>query len=115
MATVETLTPACEQVPDHGTVVVDTTGVTFIESTGLGAPANQIGSDRFELIPGAWVQRLLDITDVSVRFGFDRSEVGEHQPATVRFRPRSLRYGAALGGWLGLSPVPAVRGGVSRI
>lgn len=47
------------------TVVIDTTGLTFIDSFGLGALVdvrNRLGPDRFQLVPGDALRRLLAIT-----------------------------------------------------
>lgn len=46
-------------------VVIDTTDLTFIDASGLGALVdvrNRLGPDRFQLVPGDAVRRLLAIT-----------------------------------------------------
>jgi anti-anti-sigma regulatory factor len=53
-------------------VLVDTTEVTFLDSSGFSAlPAARrtLGSDRFRLIPGPATLRLLDLTSTADLFG----------------------------------------------
>lgn len=57
---------------DVARLVVDTTELTFIDSSGLAAlmaGINELGSARFELIPGRATERLLRITDTKEMFG----------------------------------------------
>lgn len=57
---------------DVARLVVDTTELTFIDSSGLAAlmaGINELGSGRFELIPGRATERLLRITDTKEMFG----------------------------------------------
>lgn len=53
-------------------LVVDTTELTFIDSSGLAAlvaGANELGPARFQLIPGRVTERLLEITGTEELFG----------------------------------------------
>lgn len=54
-------------------IVVDTTGVTFIDSTGLATlvAARQRMGDRFTLIPGRSTRRLLELSGTLDLFGLD--------------------------------------------
>jgi anti-anti-sigma factor len=53
-------------------VLVDTTEVTFLDSSGFSAllaARRTLGSDRFRLIPGPATLRLLDLTSTADLFG----------------------------------------------
>lgn len=53
-------------------LVVDTTELSFIDSSGLSAlvaGVNELGSARFQLIPGRATERLLQITGTNELFG----------------------------------------------
>lgn len=54
-------------------VVVDTTGVTFIDSTGLATlvAARQRMGDQLTLIPGRSTRRLLQLSGALAHFGLD--------------------------------------------
>ncbi len=54
-------------------IVVDTTGVTFIDSTGLATlvAARQRMGDRFTLFPGRSTRRLLELSGTLDLFGLD--------------------------------------------
>lgn len=55
-------------------VRLDTTELTFIDSTGLAAlieAREEVGPDRFELIPGPATSRILELTDLDRLFGTD--------------------------------------------
>lgn len=58
---------------EHASVVVDTTAVTFMDSTGLATliAARQRMGDRFTLVPGPPTQRLLQISGTLALFGLD--------------------------------------------
>jgi anti-anti-sigma factor len=71
LSNVADLESAFEQCADHKRVVVDATRLEFIDSTGLHAlidGRNQLGEDRFVLVPGRTLDRLLDITGVKKLF-----------------------------------------------
>lgn len=59
---------------EQAVVVVDTTAVTFMDSTGLATliATRQRMGDRFTLIPGPTTQRLLQISGTLGLFGLDR-------------------------------------------
>lgn len=53
-------------------VVVDTTALEFIDSSGLDAllsARQELGEDRFALIPGRFTERLLEVTNTRDLFG----------------------------------------------
>lgn len=58
---------------DGKNIVVDTTGVTFIDSTGLATlvAARQRMGERFTLIPGRATLRLLELSGALDHFGLD--------------------------------------------
>lgn len=65
IAEVDRLKDEVDRWADGQRVQLDTTELTFIDSTGLGAIVavrNSLGPERFELIPGEAVQRLLEIS-----------------------------------------------------
>jgi anti-sigma B factor antagonist len=68
LATISTAREAVEQaLPGSDTIVLDLTGVGFIDSTGLGLiafTAQQIG-ERLTVIPSPVTRRLLDLTGMS--------------------------------------------------
>lgn len=68
LANVHAVRDAVEQVaPSGGRMVLDLTGVGFIDSTGLGliaSTAQQIG-DRLVVVPSPVTRRLLDLTGMS--------------------------------------------------
>lgn len=55
-------------IQDHSegaVIVIDTTELTFIDSTGLGilvSARKKLGADRFQLIPGDATMRILDLS-----------------------------------------------------
>lgn len=65
MAEADRLKDEIDRTTDQKTVQLDTTGLTFIDSSGLAAIVavrNRLGPERFELIPGEAVQRLLELS-----------------------------------------------------
>lgn len=57
---------------DGERLVVDTTELSFIDSTGLGAlvqARNERGLDLFTVIPGPATERVLDVTGLREFFG----------------------------------------------
>ena len=68
LATISTARKAVEQaLADGDAIVLDLTGIGFIDSTGLGLiafTAQQIG-DRLTVIPSPVTRRLLDLTGMS--------------------------------------------------
>lgn len=67
LATVERAREALESVPAGSTVVLDLTGLTFIDSTGLGliAEAAMRSEGRLTVIPDVRTRRLLDLTGMT--------------------------------------------------
>ena len=67
LATVDQARDALEGVPPDTPVVLDLSGLTFIDSTGLGliaAAANQTAG-QLTVIPDARTRRLLDLTGMT--------------------------------------------------
>lgn len=65
IATAEQLKEEAAGSAEEKTVVIDTTDLAFIDSSGLSALVdvrNRLGPDRFQLVPGEAVRRLLTIT-----------------------------------------------------
>lgn len=62
-----------EAQADGEALVVDTTGVTFIDSTGLATlvAARQRMGDRLTLIPGRSTRRLLELSGALAHFDLD--------------------------------------------
>lgn len=57
---------------DGKRIRLDTTELTFIDSTGLAVliqAREEAGPDRFELIPGPATSRILELTDLDALFG----------------------------------------------
>lgn len=55
-------------------VVVDTTQVSFVDSSGFGAlvaAQRTLGADRFRLVPGPATLRVLEISATREMFGLD--------------------------------------------
>lgn len=53
-------------------MVLDTSDVSFVDSTGLGTiirASQMVGEDRFRLVPGKATERLLDLTGTREHFG----------------------------------------------
>lgn len=72
LATVDALRTALSAAwTEKGALVVDTTDVTFIDSTGLATliAARQRMGDRLTLIPGPPTRRLLEIAGAIDHFG----------------------------------------------
>lgn len=71
LATVEELRQALAASAGQR-VVVDTTELGFIDSTGLGAlvlARDERGPDRFALVPGPATERILSVTGLGDLFG----------------------------------------------
>ena len=67
LATVEQARDALQSVPEGTAIVLDLTGLTFIDSTGLGLiadAANQAGG-QLSVIPDVRTRRLLDLTGMT--------------------------------------------------
>jgi anti-sigma B factor antagonist len=83
LASISTARDAVEQaLPTGDAIVLDLTGVGFIDSTGLGLiafTAQQIG-DRLTVIPSPVTQRLLDLTGMSDHLTLRMAETGERAP-----------------------------------
>lgn len=65
LAQVGRLNDEVDRCPEGETVQVDTTELAFIDSTGLGAivaARKRLGPERFELIPGEAVRRILELS-----------------------------------------------------
>lgn len=65
IAEVDRLKDEVDRRTDGETVQLDTTGLAFIDSSGLAAIVavrNRLGAERFQLIPGEAVQRLLKLS-----------------------------------------------------
>lgn len=70
MSNVEELRTALDS--DGKKIRLDTTELTFIDSTGLAViieAHEETGPDRFELIPGPATSRILELTDTDGLFG----------------------------------------------
>ncbi|MGH8928981.1 MAG: STAS domain-containing protein, partial [Acidimicrobiia bacterium] len=68
LGTVDQVSAALDGGDGHDQLVIDTTAVTFIDSTGLAALldlSDRFGGERFTLIPGERVRRLLEISGTS--------------------------------------------------
>jgi anti-anti-sigma factor len=67
LATVERAREALQSVPVGSAIVLDLTGLTFIDSTGLGliAEASTRTEGRLSVIPNARTRRLLDLTGMT--------------------------------------------------
>lgn len=71
LATVAQLLEALDGHIDGQRVVLDTTGLLFIDSTGLHAlvkARNKVGIDRFSLVAGPATERLLDLAGIRALF-----------------------------------------------
>ena len=67
LATVDRAREALEQVPPGTPLVLDLSGLTFIDSTGLGliAAAAQHTNGHLSVIPDDRTRRLLDLTGMT--------------------------------------------------
>lgn len=86
LASIEELKQHLDGCADGERLVVDTTGLTFIDSTGLGAlvgARNERGPDLFQVIPGPATRRLFDLAGLQRHFGLEedkRTEASCGQP-----------------------------------
>lgn len=74
MATAQAVRAAFSEAQAQGdAIVVDTTEVTFLDSTGLATliATRQRMGDRFILVPGSPTRRLLELSGALAHFGLD--------------------------------------------